>query len=183
MKKITPAKERGKRQAASNQADNTSNTQPAREWNFTGNLINNIWDAWIVTDLEFNILEWNKAAEKMYGWTKEEVVNRPLTEFIKTEYLTEINTETALQELTESGHWQGEVIQNRKDGSLFTILASVSMARDAEGRPVSFIAINRDLTERKLAEENLLQFRQIMDETNDAIFLIDAETCKYVVFN
>ena len=183
MKKITPAKERGKRQAASNQADNTPNTQPAREWNFTGNLINNIWDAWIVTDLEFNILEWNKAAEKMYGWTKEEVVNRQLTEFIKTEYLTEINTETALQELTESGHWQGEVIQNRKDGSLFTILASVSMARDAEGRPVSFIAINRDLTERKLAEENLLQFRQIMDETNDAIFLIDAETCKYVDFN
>ncbi|MBK7455601.1 MAG: PAS domain S-box protein [Anaerolineales bacterium] len=119
----------------------------------------------------------------MYGWTKEEVVNRPLMEFIKTEYLTEINTEAALQELTESGHWQGEVIQNRKDGSLFTILASVSMARDAEGRPVSFIAINRDLTERKIAEENLLQFRQIMDETNDAIFLIDAETCKYVDFN
>ncbi|MBK8417325.1 PAS domain S-box protein [Candidatus Villigracilis saccharophilus] len=114
MKKITPAKERGKRQAASSQADNTSNTQPAREWNFTGNLINNIWDAWIVTDLEFNILEWNKAAEKMYGWTKEEVLNRPLLEFIKTEYLTEINTEAALQELTESGHWQGEVIQRSK---------------------------------------------------------------------
>ena len=68
MTKNIPIKEQKKKRTATSKTVRAPKAKPAKVWNLTGNLINDIWDAWIVTDLKFNILEWNKAAEKMYGY-------------------------------------------------------------------------------------------------------------------
>jgi len=55
--------------------------------------------------------------------------------------------------------------------------------RDESGQVVEFQSVGRDITERKQAEARLKQFRDVMDESNDAIFLIEPETSKYIDFN
>src|SRR5512138_2104566 len=117
-------------------------------------LIDNISDALISTDLEFHILEWNPAAESMYGWTAAEVMGQPLVDFVQTGY-----KRTALEEiirtLLEHGSWKGEVTQKCKDGARIPVMASVSLVRDEAGKPAGFLTINRDITEYKRAEEAL----------------------------
>lgn len=96
---------------------------------YLSSLFDNISDGLIATDLEFNILEWNAAAEAMYGWTAEEVVGRPLVGFFQTQY-TNTTQEESIQALTHKGIWKGEVMQSRKDGTWFPVMASVSMVKE-----------------------------------------------------
>jgi PAS domain S-box-containing protein/putative nucleotidyltransferase with HDIG domain len=183
MKKNNNLKDPKKDTAAPPRKIRAPKATPAQKWDLTENLISHIWDAGIVTDLKLKVLKWNTAAEKMYGWKQKEILNHSLTQFIKTQYPSGTNSDTALQQLLECGYWQGEVIQNRKDGALCNVMASISLIKDDKGAAAGYIAINRDITESKRAEESLLQLRGIMDETNDAIFLINAKTGIYIDFN
>ncbi|MFQ5923637.1 MAG: PAS domain S-box protein, partial [Anaerolineales bacterium] len=117
-------------------------------------LLRNIQDAVISTDMDFMIESWNEAAEEMYGWKAEEALGRPLGELFHGEYPIE-PPEYAPNGFLENGHFEGEVIHCRKDGSPLNVLTSVSLLRDDEGEPVGAVAVNRDITELKRVEEKL----------------------------
>jgi PAS domain S-box-containing protein len=72
-----------------------------------------------------------------------------------------------LDQFLEEGVWQGEVIQTRRDGEDRHVLASVTLVRDDSGHPVSVLAINRDITERKRAEEALRRERDLVARVMD----------------
>jgi signal transduction histidine kinase len=63
--------------------------------------------------------------------------------------------QATIDQLFEQEKWQGEVIQRCKDGAAIYILASLSMLKDSAGTPAGLVAINRDITGRKQAEESL----------------------------
>ncbi|MBI5352895.1 MAG: PAS domain S-box protein [Chloroflexi bacterium] len=143
---------------------------------YLASLVDNISDALISTGMEFNILNWNAAAESMYGWRAAEVSGRPMREFIQNEYIDTTRKE-AIKTVLEQGVWRGVVIQNRKDGSRFPVMASVSLVKDNTGKPIGFVAINRDITERKRAEEKIEQQNQrlkILREIDIAILAADS---------
>jgi len=123
---------------------------------FQSNLLENVSDAVIATDNGYNISFWNKAAEKQYGWASAEVMGHPLGEFITNDYLG-ASLESVLQEISKNGHWKGEVTQNRKDGVRIPIMASLSMIKDGQNQPAGFLAVNRDITERKQMEIALVE--------------------------
>jgi PAS domain S-box-containing protein len=128
-------------------------------------LLQHISDAVISTDMEFNIQSWNKSAEKMYGWAAEEVLGKPVSEVIRTEYPHDLE-EDVIRQFQETGLWRGEVIQKRRDDNPIDIIASVSKIKDREGNPVGAVAINRDITKRKQAEEAL---RKVHDELEQRV--------------
>jgi PAS domain S-box-containing protein len=119
-------------------------------------LIQNVSDAIISTDLNFMIQSWNRAAETIYGWQANEVRGKWLNEVIPAEPL-DIQTKEMTEKFFSAGEWSGEVIQKRKDGAVINILTSVSLLRDGAGDPVGAVAVNRDITARKQAEESLRQ--------------------------
>ena len=115
-------------------------------------------DAIISKTLEGIITSWNRGAERIYGFSVEEVVGRPITILVPPERPDEIPS--ILERLS-----QGEKIQHyettrvTKDGKRLDISLTISPLKDSAGNIVGASTIARDITERKRTEENLREAR------------------------
>jgi len=108
-------------------------------------------DAIISKDLDGIIRSWNKGAERMFGYSSEETIGKPVTILIPEDHIDE--EPEILQRIRRGESVQHyETIRRRKDGSLLDIGLTVSPVRDASGRIVGASKIARDITRRKRAE-------------------------------
>ena len=109
-------------------------------------------DAIVSKDLEGTITSWNRAAERLFGYTAEEVIGKPITILIPPDRIDE---EPEIIDRVRRGervdHF--DTVRRRKDGSLIDISLTVSPLKDAYGRIVGASKIARDITERKRAQE------------------------------
>jgi PAS domain S-box-containing protein len=122
---------------------------------YQNSLLANMSEAVIVTDLDFRIQGWNGAAEKIYGWTEAEVLQKLAPEVLQTQFATEAERQVALRELMTNGLFFSEVQQRHKDGRTLTILGSINMVKNEHGQAIGIIAVNRDISQRKRMEEEL----------------------------
>ncbi len=108
-------------------------------------------DAILVRDLNDVIRLWNKSAEKIYGWTKEEAIGKKITELIyKPE---QIDTYFEIKEITlKKGQWSGELEHRTKDGKTINVFARLKLLHDDRGNPTQIIVVNSDITEKKKLE-------------------------------
>jgi len=137
-----------------NYRDITERRQAEEHIRYQSDLLQNVSDAIIGCDLNFHITSWNPAAEQIYGWRMQEVIGKPVNDFLQTEYENP-KQEQVLGKFLEQGAWTGEAIQKRKDGTWLTVLSSVSQVRDSTGKVIGVVAINRDITERKQTEDRI----------------------------
>ena len=113
-------------------------------------------DAIISKNLDGTITSWNKGAERIYGYTSEEVIGKPISLLApnnRADEITEILQKIAEGESIE--HYESERVA--KNGRHLNVSISVSPLRDAKGDIVGASAIARDITAQKKAE---VQFRQ-----------------------
>ena len=116
-------------------------------------------DAIMVRGLDDKILYWNKGAEKMYGWTKTEALNKNGYELLYREYPTELSK--TQQAVIENGEWQGELIQVTKAGKDITIQSRWSLVTDKAGNPSSYLVVKSDITEQKQLEKQFLRTQRL----------------------
>ncbi len=114
-------------------------------------IVEHLYDGIIVTDPEGVILDWNPAAERMFGYTKAEVVGE------NAELLNRPGEGPAISGAIEAamaadGYWTGELTAVAKDGSERAVEASVIALKDTRGRMIGRVAVNRDITEQRRAE-------------------------------
>ena len=121
-------------------------------------LLDDVSDAVISTDLEFRVRSWNKAAEDIYGWSFEEVVGKPISEILQIEYPNDSASEMR-KTLEDSGRWSGELSQLRRDGTVIPILSSIALVKDTSFNTVGEVAVNKDMTEQKEAKTQVLYER------------------------
>jgi PAS domain S-box-containing protein len=111
-------------------------------------------DAIISKTFDGVITSWNKGAERVFGYTAEEVIGKPITILIPSDRQDE---EPAILERLRRGqrieHY--ETVRQRKDGSLIVISLTASPVRNAEGKILGISKIARDITERKRSEEQI----------------------------
>ena len=111
-------------------------------------------DAIVSKDLNGIITTWNKGAERIFGYTAEEVIGKPVTILIPPDRQDE---EPAILERIRRGerieHY--ETVRLRKDGSRVDISLTVSPVRNAEGKIIGASKIARDITERKRSEAQI----------------------------
>ncbi len=119
---------------------------------FQASVLDQVHHAVSATDMTGAITYWNKRAETLFGWTESEVIGRSLKGIVLTETASEFLA-TLYAALAEHGMWEGEVTLARKDGSTFPAWASDTVIRDAQGKPVGFVAVNIDMTDIKTAEQ------------------------------
>jgi PAS domain S-box-containing protein len=146
---------------------------------YQAGLIEDVSDALISSDMQFKVVIWNSAAEKIYQWKASEVIGQGLENILQTEYPNEGSSTSAYQELIQTGHWSGEVTQVRKDGTRFPVLTSVSFVTDDKGIRIGLLGVNRDISERKREEQALLQseqkFRSLIENGLDNISMLAAD--------
>ena len=138
----------------------------------------NVWMD--VLDRDGNVVIWNKAAEQISGYAKEEVVgNNRIWEWLYPDRAYRAGIMARATEIIEQGKAiEGhETIIRRKDGQRRRISWNSRQLLDPKGQPAGSIAMGRDVTERRQAEDQLRQSRErlehIINNTSDIIFQID----------
>jgi PAS domain S-box-containing protein len=109
-------------------------------------------DAIVSKDLNGTISTWNAAAERLFGYTAEEIIGKPVTILIPPDRCDEeVEILARLRRGERVDHY--ETVRRRKDGSLVEISLSVSPIKDADGRVIGASKIARNITERRRAQE------------------------------
>lgn len=119
-------------------------------------LLERVSDAIISTDLDFRVLTWNKAAERIYGYSAREAIGRLVNDLLRTQFPNGEETAALQKAVMEDGQWRGEVIQYTQKKQQIDVMASVNIIRDAENNPSGFVAVNRDLTAITATQEALI---------------------------
>ena len=102
---------------------------------------------------------WNAAAERVFGWQRDEVIGRPLpTASGEQSHGFRTLLDQALQGHARLGL---ELEERRKDGALVGLSASTAPLRDANGAIIGVIALAEDITQRKLLEDQLRQAQKL----------------------
>ena len=113
-----------------------------------------VHESLVVRDPEGRVLAWNAAAEKLYGWPREQVLGQPLESLLHS-VPPEIR-EAGERRLMETGHWEGELRRRSASGAELHIELRWALHRDAAGAPLHIVETGRDLSERRRAEAALL---------------------------
>ena len=135
-------------------------------------------DAIISKDLDGVIRAWNRAAERLYGYTRDEVTGHSAALIFPPDRRDELAT---ILDRIKAGEpvEQYETVRQTKDGRLVDVSLTVAPVRDATGSVVGAVAMARDLAARKRVDAALrtseLRWRSVIDSAVDGIIVIDAK--------
>lgn len=128
-------------------------------------------DAILAKDLNGTIISWNLGAERLFGYTADEAIGKPVAMLVPLDRPDEEPTILARIRAGERiDHY--ETVRQRKDGSLIEISLSVSPIRGPDGKVIGASKIARDITERRRAEEQLELLIREMDHRVKNLFTI-----------
>ena len=119
---------------------------------FQAQLLNTVGQAVIATNLDNQVIYWNRFAETLYGWSAGEAQGRNIVDLTPADTSREQAAE--IMAYLQSGEsWSGEFIVQRKDGTTFPALVTDTPIVDEKGALIGVIGVSIDITERKQAEE------------------------------
>lgn len=122
-------------------------------------IIYQIHDAVVSFDLSRRITSWNRGAEMLFGYPKEEAIGREIT-MVHVEKDRPNLQELIFDPLEKSGRHELELELRTKDGTGFQAFLSLSVLRNLSDEPTGFVGYAVDITERKRAEEAIHQAKE-----------------------
>ncbi len=119
-------------------------------------------DAILVRDGQDRILDWNRAAETMYGFTREEALGKISHELLRTEFPEPLQVIREI--LLRDGQWSGELIHACRAGSRINTLSRWVAERDKKGNVIRILESNNDITERVRVQEEVRRANQDLEQ-------------------
>lgn len=117
-------------------------------------LLSKVQDSVIVTDAQGIVTFWNEGATRLLGWTAEEMIGRPMVDRLPEESREQTRLWIARIAAGEA-EFEGEWLDQKKDGTPVWIEASTRRICDATGNVLGIMGVSRDISERKRTEEAL----------------------------
>jgi len=125
-------------------------------------------------DLEGRVKIWNPAAEQMFGWKEDEVINHPSP--IPLDEQLEDSTTIQNSVLQGKTYTRLEMSRFKKDGSAIDIIFSAAPLPDTNGEISGLVAVIADISEQKRQAEQVRLLQSVVVNTNDAVIVTEAES-------
>ena len=144
------------------------------EMHYLAELIDNSTDAIFSRDENMIILTWNKGAELLFGFSKEEAIGKTTYElgFVS---LNEDFVKNAEQEIRTKGQWKAELIYKHKNGKRFLSAVTANLVKDKQGNIYSYLFVVKDISKNKLLEASEKRFKALIENSNDGLLFLDEE--------
>jgi PAS domain S-box-containing protein len=137
-------------------------------------LVRSSHDAIVAKDLNGTITDWNQSAERIFGYKPKEIIGKSILTLIpkdrakeETEILSKIRRGQSID------HY--ETVRRCKDGRLIDVSLTISPVKEPNGKIVGVSKIARDITKQKQTERRLTEQARLLDLSNDAILVRDAQ--------
>ena len=153
--------------------DVTARKQAEEHVKYLAQLLENVNDAIVASDEQYILRAWNPAAERMYGWKAEEVIGRNGVDILQTKFPEE-DASTMRRQIAELGHYVGEAIQLRKDGTPIRVEVASKVLQDDRGKITGYVSVNRDITERKRSNQQIAWLASFPERNPNPEVEIDA---------
>jgi PAS domain S-box-containing protein len=152
-------------------------------------LLNCANDAIFTTTLDGIITYWNQGAERLYGWTAAEAMGQDEKSLLHPKFPKP--HEELTEKLLREGHWSGEVTRFSKAGEPLNVSSRWILLRDLHGGPVARMVINTDITQMKIAFDQLrlaeaeararaAELEAVLDAMPGATFIAHDRDCRTV---
>jgi PAS domain S-box-containing protein len=152
--------------------DITGQKQSEQVTSLLASIVDSSDDAIVSKNLNGVVTSWNKAAERLFGYTAEEAIGQSITLIIppdrrneETEFLARLRAGERIDHF--------DTIRRQKGGGFLDVSLTISPVRDGAGRVVGASKVARDVSERKQVEQTLAERARLLDLSNDAIMVRD----------
>ena len=139
-------------------------------------LLDEIGQSVIGMDAEWRVMYWNRASERLYGFTSAEAKGTKITDLgiIRGgDAKKELPSLEIAERVASGDHWSGELWIHHRNGTAFPVHATVSPVHGRNIVPVAVVAISKDITDRKHTETVLRRFSAMVESSGDAIVSAD----------
>lgn len=162
--------------------DITAHKRAEKKLHYQDQLASKLNDAIFATDTDYIVTFWNPGAEKLYGIKAADALGQLSNEVVKTEFVG-TTREKARKDLIKNGQFQGEIIQQDKQGKLLYVEMNSSVLRNKKNEIVGFLTINHNVTQRKKTEKALLEteerFKMVLENSLDAAYRWNFRTKRF----
>jgi two-component system sensor histidine kinase UhpB len=157
--------------------DVTDRIRSEEQLRFQSDILRNVRDSVIVTDVEGRITYWNEGASAIFGYRAEEMIGETPSVLYSDQDLATLAE--ALRRIPEGADYVGECLGRRKDGSSVWVNIKLTALRGPDGRPSGFIGISEDITARRQVQAELRQsedqYRDLVEHSQDLICIHDLD--------
>ena len=135
-------------------------------------MLDSLFDEVIQLDENGYVLTWNRGAERLKGWTAEEVVGQHVTFFYTDEDVRGGLADRELRIAKDAGRFETEGWRKRKDGSRFWASIGITAMRDEQGALLGYVKVSRDQTERRATDELIRRQRDEILELSTPVIQV-----------
>jgi PAS domain S-box-containing protein len=155
-------------------AQNITDFKRAEEHiHFQATVLENIMDSVIVTDLQKNVISWNKSATMIYGYEEHEMLGKNMS-LLAVDEKDGTDPENLIRVLNEKKKANITTRRKRKDGTIIWVELKLTYNYNVDNKITGLIGISRDITEQR-AEEHLLKlFQSVILNSHDAVVMTEA---------
>jgi PAS domain S-box-containing protein len=140
------------------QTDITQRKKIEEQVRFQASLLDAAQNAIFVTDANDTITYWNPAAEKIFGWSSDEACGKKSNQLLSTR---EQDSELIQRGLKEHKGWSSELRYLTKTGQTVIAESRWTLVQDNTGKPIAFLSVNSDITEKKALEDQFYRTQRI----------------------
>jgi PAS domain S-box-containing protein len=149
--------------------DITARKQAEEQLAFQAVLLDQIQDAVVAVDHDERITYLNAAAAERYGVAPEKALELKLSELYQYQWMAPEQEAEARAALADAGRWQGENVHVTRSGETLYVESTVTLMRNDAGQPVGMVAVIRDITTEKRAENALARERELLQGVFDRV--------------